>query len=376
MSSNKRSKFLFIIPMLMVGGTIVLLHSHLKHIDNSPVMTVAPWALATAVVRMGSVSKGFPALGKVVSATEVRIVPQISGTILKMGPREGGMVHKGDLIVSLDTREREADAGALKAKLASAVAVENNTRRELQREQRLFEEGGSSASTVEELQTRVHSDQASVRSLKKQMESLQIKISYGRIHAPISGRIAQRLAEPGDTVFPGKVFYTLTASQGGRVVVPVPLETVTRIKVGGKVELSLGGQSITAMITRINPSLDALSMGSLEIDLADRPFNLPHGAPVAARVLTAEAGPGLSVPIDALRPAGKKAQRTLFKVVAQPQPHVQLIPVEVKLCGKTHCIVEGQLGIGDYVVTARGSVLLQLHDGDPIIWTPATTEQP
>jgi len=375
MPDNKKKLFYLLVPLL-VGGTAALLHSRLKHVENSPVMDAAPWAVATDIVRQDSVSKGFPALGKVVSSTEVRIVPQISGIILKMGPRAGGMVRKGDMIVHLDTREIEADAGVLKARLVSAVAVQNNGRKELQREQRLFKEGGSSASAVEQYQTRVRSDQANVHALKKQLESLQVKLSYGHIQAPISGRVAQRLAEPGDTIFPGKAIYALTAEQGGRVVVPVPLDTLTRIQAGGAVELTMGGQRMSTRITRINPSLDTLSMGSLEIDLPARPFNLPDGAPVEARVITATAT-GLSVPSNALRPASTGAKRTLFRVVAQPKPHVQLLPVEVSLCGKTRCVIEAgvagnELHDGDHVVAAHGSVLLQLHDGDPIMPVSST----
>jgi len=371
---NKR-KLLFLIVLLMVGGATVLLHSRVKHIERSPVMDIAPWALRTAVVGEGSVSQGFPALGKVVSSTEVRIVPQISGTILTMGPRAGGRVHKGELIVQLDTRTLEADAGALKAKLASAVAVENNDRKEMQREQRLMQEGGSSASSVEQYQTRVRSDQANVHALKKQLESLRVKISYGHILAPINGRIAKRLAEPGDAVFPGKTIYTLTADKGGRVVVPVPLDTLTRIKPGGKVELSLGGQSMMARITRVNPSLDALAMGSLEIDLPRRPFHLPDSAPISVHVLTS-AATGLTVPVDSLRPAAKSAQQTLFKIIGQLKPHLQQVPVNIQLCGKELCVVAGDLHAGDHVVTAHGSVLLQLHDSDPVSVNQKVAVQP
>ncbi len=374
MINIKKKKYLLLIPLL-VGGTAALLHSRIKHVENSPVMDTAPWALETAIVNEGSTTRGFPALGKVVSSSEVRIVPQISGTILKMGPRAGGMVHKGDLIVHLDTRALEADAGSLNAKLTSAVAVKKNDRKELQREQRLMKEGGSSASAVEQRQTRLDSDRANVAALKKQLESLRVKISYGHIVAPIDGRVAMRLAEPGDAVFPGKAVYSLTAEQGGRIVVPVPLDTITRIQPGSKVELSHGEQRMIATITRINPSLDALAMGSLEIDLPGRPFNLPAGAPIAVYVLTAGAT-GLTVPVNSLRPAKKGAQRTLFKLIAKPKPHVQLLPVHVSVCSKSACVVEGALNAGDRVVTAHGSVLLQLHDGDPIVWTQNKAVQP
>jgi len=374
MLNIKKRWYLLLVPVL-VGGTAALLHSRVKHIEDSPVMNASPWALNSAAVHEGNVNQGFPALGKVVSSSEVRIVPQISGTILKMGPREGGTVHKGDLIVHLDTRALEADAGSLKAKLISAVAVEKNDRKELQREQHLMNEGGSSASAVEQRQTRLHSDRANVTALKKQLESLQVKISYGHILAPMSGRVARRFAEPGDAVFPGKAVYTLTAEQGGRVVVPVPLDTITHIQPGGMVELSLGSQGLNATITRINPSLDALAMGSLEIDLPQRPFNLPSGAPISVRVLTA-AATGFIVPVNSLRPAKQGAQRTLFKLIAKPNPHVQLLPVQVSVCSKSSCVVEGDLHAGDDVVIAHGSVLLQLHDGDPVIWPGKQDKQP
>jgi RND family efflux transporter MFP subunit len=373
--ANHKGKLLLLIIPILIGGTAALLHNNVKHIEDSPSIQPAPWALASDVVVQGRVEQGFPALGHVQSSSEVRIVPQISGTVLKMGPRQGGMVKKGDLIVHLDTRSIEADQGALQAKLASAVAVEKNNDKELKREQRLFEQGGSSASAVDQLKTRLNSDKANVRALKKQLESLAVKISYGHIYAPISGRIAKRLAEQGDTVFPGKVIYTITAEQGGRVVVPVPLDTMTRIHADGTVILTQGQQQFKAHITRINPSLDALAMGSLEIDLTERPFNLPDGAPVAAYVVTANST-GLTVPLESLRPAATTAERTIFKVVKQPTPHLQKMEVHVTLCGKARCVIQGALQAGDHVVTAHGSVLLQLHDGDAVLWHDRASVQP
>jgi len=373
---NRKKILKYVIPLLLIAITALLLNANLKQIDESPVMVISPWALQTVIVQTGLENKGFPALGKVVSSSEVRIVPQISGTVLKMGPREGGLVKKGDLLVHLDTRELEAVAESTQAKLASAIAIEGNNQKELLREEELFGEGGASATSVEQYQTRVRSGQANVRSLKKQLESLQIKISYGHIRAPINGRIAQRLAEPGDAVFPGKSVYSLTADQGGRVVVRVPLDTVTRIRIGGKVMLKLGEQQMMARITRINPSLDALSMGSLEIDLSERPFSLPSGASIAARVITEEAGPGLRVSVDALRPSEQKGERMLFKVVPEKQPYIQLTPIHVQLCGRYSCIVEGDLLAGDRIVVAHGSVLLRLHDGDKIMddWSSIAEE--
>lgn len=367
MKINKRKIALTLVPILLIAGTAALLHSHVKRIDRVPTMPRLPWALPTASVDVGSVVTGFPALGRVVTSSQIRIAPQIEGTVVSMGPRAGGRVRKGMLIVQIDTRQLEADLASLRAKRRSAQAVVENDRNELRREQALLEKGGSSASLVERYQTRLHSDLAQLHSLEKQIEALRIRISYGRILSPVDGRIAQRLAEPGDTVFPGKPVYVITANQGGRVTVPVPLDTVTRIHVGSEVRLSSGGQTLKAAITRVNPSLDKLAMGSFEIDLPERPFGLPDGAPIAAYVVTDRAGPGTTVPIDALRPASDGDERILFKVVPGHEPKLRMLRVDVRLCGRQRCLVEGQLQSGDHVVSAHGSILLRLHDGDRIL---------
>lgn len=363
---NDKKKFLF--PLLVVVltlGTAALLHSNLKDIKKSPTMARAPWALSTGNVTIEQVTKGFPALAKVVTSSEVRIVPQIGGTVLKMGPRAGGKVRKGDLLIRIDTRTLQAQASALEAKLTGAIASKKYDQNELQREQHLLKEGGSSASAVEQRETKLQSDIANVRSLKKQLEAIQVEVSYGNIKAPINGQISRRLAEPGDTIVPGKIVYALTASQGGRVIVPVPLNTLTKIAVAGQVELSIDKQKMMTSITRINPSLDSLSMGRLEIDLPQRPFNLPDGAPIAARVMTASRS-GITVPVQALLPSANSGHRKLFKVLPGKTSHLKLISVTVELCNEFRCVVEGTLKLDDAVITAHQSILLQLHDGDPV----------
>jgi len=374
--NTKKILTYYVLPLLILLLTAALLHNKIKNIEENPTMVMAPWAVDTDVVVLSIEDQGFPALGKVVSSSEVRIVPRISGTILKMGPREGALVEKDDLLVQLDTRELEAMAASLKEKLVSAVAVEENSLTELKRNQKLLLKSDTSISIVDQLETTYRANQANVRSLRQQLNSEKVKISYGHIIAPISGRVANRAAEPGDTIFPGNPVYTLNAVEGGRVIVPVPLSTLTRISTGGKVQLSLGARKQEATITRINPSLDALSMGSFEIDLTSRPFDLPSGAPISARVVTAEAGPGLSVAIDSLRPSQQANERSLFKVNESDNPHIQLIKVQIQLCGEQRCIVDGNLQEGDRVVTAHSSVLLKLHDGDRVLnsWSEPLSE--
>jgi RND family efflux transporter MFP subunit len=368
MSLFSSGKIKYLLFPLLIAAAALILNRNLKHIEDEPVMHQAPWALSVAVATRGSVSSGFPALGRVQSSSEVRIAPQISGRILELGPRAGGRVSKGDLLVHLDTRELEASRDALKSKLASAIAVAEHDRRELKREQKLFREGGSAASAVEQWQTKVRGDRANVRSLREQIQQVEVKISYGHIRSPITAAVSRRQAEIGDTAMPGSILYVLSARRGGRVVVPVPLRTLTRIQPGGAVEMSHAGQTMIGHITRINPTLDQQAMGSLEIDLPLRPFDLPDGAHIPARVVTQTVDDAVIVPRNALLPAADDYRRTLFMVVPAGGGFIlKRVRLQMRLCGAEGCAVSGDIQPGVQVVTGHGSVLLQLSDGDPVL---------
>ncbi len=368
MSRFSFTRIRYLLFPLLIAAAALILSRNLKHIEDEPVMRRAPWALHIAIATRGSVSSGFPALARVQSSSEVRIAPQIGGRILKLGPRAGGRVGKGELLVHLDTRELEASRDALKSKLASAMTVVAHDQRELEREQRLLHEGGSTASAVEQWQTKLHGDRANVRSLREQIQQIEVKISYGHIRSPITATVARRQAEIGDMAMPGRIIYVLNARQGGRVVVAVPLETLTQVQTGGTVELRHAGQSMFVHITRIHPTLDAQAMGRLEIDLPRRPFDLPDGAPIPARVITHRIENAVIVPRNALLPAANDEKRILFRLVpAKDGFTLKRVRARVRLCGNEGCAVSGDIEPGAQVVSEHGSVLLQLSDGDAVL---------
>jgi len=364
--TSKRVKFL-VFPLVVIAS-LIMMNAFVKDIKDEPVMTQAPWAVDIGMASQGQVTVGFPALGMVQSSSEVRITPQISGAVLALGPRAGGSVKKGDLLVRVDTRELEAGKDSLISKLASAKALFEHDSKELQREQRLFKEGGSAASVVDQWVSKVRGDKANVGSLQKQIDQIKVKIAYGLIRAPIDAGIAQRLAEEGDVAMPGKPIYILTSQQGGRVIVSVPLETLTYLKPGSEVHLKQGSELMLTTITRVNPTLDKLAMGSVEIDLPARPFGLPDGAHVSARVISKIVSNAVIVPEHALLPSSNENQRSLFKVLKKDQKLVlEKLKVRVPLCGQEGCVVEGRIQAGDPVVVAHSSVLLKLNDGDTVI---------
>jgi len=363
-----------VVVIAVIVFAFVLLHTRLKRIEDAPAMTSQPWALQVATVKTGTVSNGFPALGRVESASDVRLIAQIGGIVEEVGPRAGVDVEQGDLLVDLDTRDLQAQAASVAAKVTEVRSAVDRDRNELARERTLQAEGGSSESAVEQWETRFHADLANEQALQKQLTSVQVKISYGRVLAPMAARVAERLVDNGDTINAGKLMYRLTSDSGGRVVIPIPQDTSVAVRPGTLVELKSANDTVRVSVNRVSPSLDDLSMGEVEVDMPKRPFGLPDGAHLAARVITQQVDNSVVVPRAALVPSSDEHDRVVFKLSRDEPPYLQRTDVHVTLCGLEGCAIAAGLSAGDQVVIANGNVLLLLHGGDALFASPAAGE--
>ncbi len=354
------------IAIIIVVVFFIVLHKLKRDPMQQPPMQLQPWALQTGLVKTGNINAVFPALGKVESSSEITLAPQIGGRVLALGPREGAKVKQGQMLVKIDTSEIIANKNALKAQLLGAINAAQTAQRDYERAVKLKANNFVAESVLDAKKAKKLSTLATVKALESQIKSLDIKTSYGRLTAPLDARVMYRNVEIGDRVFPGKPVYKLSAQNGGRVIIPVPLSTLASLKPGSKVELISDGQVQGAKITRINPALDRFSMGSLEVDLPQRPFNLPDGSPISVNVFTHTLTNSLVVPTDSLMPSNDPIHKTVFVVLNTTPQKLQKVPVELKLCGREGCAVKGALSDGYVVVTAHGSVLLKLHDGDTV----------
>lgn len=365
--AKKKTRLLTISAVVVLAAVIALVGIRIREIRHVPSQTLLPWALDTAPVARGSVTWGFPVLGTVSTAGEITITAQSPGTVLKMGPREGVAVRKGDFLAQLDTRETEEMIAGFQARLEAAKADAQQQEDELAREESLFKEGGSSATALEGRRTASIAAQQNVSSLERQIAALDVRKQYGLILAPAEGVIAARLREPGDVCMPGQPIYRLTAAEGARVQVQLPQSVVEKIGPETLLEIYHGNDTQTVHLDRIYPSIDAHALGAAEADLTTPPFGLPSGARIAGRVILQKRDNALIVDRGALISGADTTKARLFKVIMRNDTtSLQEVPVTIDLVGKSGVAVIGNLSPNDRVVVAHESVLLKLHDGDPV----------
>jgi len=291
-----------------------------------------------------------------------------------MGPREGVTVKKGDLLVRIDTSAIEKKIHSLQSQLIAARAEATRTGHELVREEKLFKDGGSSATAVDSRRTAAVTAKQEFASLEHQIAALEVEKGYGVIKSPVNGIIAARLAEPGDMCVPGHPLNEITAAGGALVRVELPQSILHQVRPGAPVVLSYGDQQMTVPVSRIFPSVDARALGYVEADVDSIPFDLPSGSRIDARLILRRVSDGFRVPYGSLLCGEGGGRCNVFTIVQKDKEKgkniLKMVPVKVRLRGHDAIAVTGALKDGDQVVVAHESVLLQLHDGDPVTVVP------
>lgn len=357
---------------LLAGG--FLLHAHrIALLQAVPPPEKFPWALRTAKVEKRDLTAGFPVLATLSSQTEVVIIPQISGVIHRMGPREGQTVEKNLLLVEIDVQEIDNQLAALEADRLAAEGEAVLQESELQRMEALLPKGFVTQEAVDQRRTTLQTAKQRVKQLQGEIDALKTRRKYGTIVSPVDGVISARIQEPGDLAAPGREIYRITASAGAKIGVTVPQQVAARLREGSEISISHGNQSLTLAVSRVFPSLDALSMGRAEADLDRIPFGLPSGARVPGRVIQDRWPDALVVPRTALFLAANGETATAFRLIpaaGSDFASLERVVLTIIGSGREGVAVSGDISEGDIVVLAQENQLLQLADGDPVIAEP------
>ena len=166
------------------------------------------------------------ALGTVTPIASVAVKPRVDTEITDVHFRDGGMVKKGDLLFTLDSRAIEAQAKQIEGQLAGAKANLEQAERDVTRYTDLVAKSATTIVTLQNARTQVNIWRAAVDSNTAQLENLRIQIDYCTIRAPISGRASMAAVKVGNIVRQADVSPLATIIQTAPVYVTFALPQV------------------------------------------------------------------------------------------------------------------------------------------------------
>jgi multidrug efflux system membrane fusion protein len=141
--------------------------------------------------------------GRLEAVERVDIRPRVAGTIQAVHFREGALVKKGDLLLTIDPAPYAADVQRAEAQVGAAQAKGAQAKGEQERSQRLWSEQAISKRELDERANGQREADANLRGAQAALQTAQLSMDYTQVRAPVSGRVGKLEVTVGNLVAAG-----------------------------------------------------------------------------------------------------------------------------------------------------------------------------
>jgi RND family efflux transporter MFP subunit len=335
-----------------------------------PVVELAQTDVVRAEVR--ELQRGVPVSGSIRAVNSAFVKAKVPGELLELTLREGDSVRAGQVIARIDRIEGQARVQQAQEQADAARAQIDIAERQFNNNQALVDQGFISKSALDNSQNSLTAAQATHKAALAAVDLARKGLEDTVLRAPISGVVAQRLAQPGERVaVDGKILEIVDLS---RLELEAALSAADSValRVGQDATLQVEGspRPVAARVARINPSAQAGSRSVLAyLSIADT-AGLRQGLFAQGTVRIGQAS-GLAVPLVAVR-------------TDRPAPYVQVVE-DGKVAHKPVQTGErGDSGKEPWVAVqgvAQGATVLlghvgPLREGTLVKFTAAPASQP
>jgi len=214
------------------------------------------------------------AAGTVEAERRTMVSSRILATIRTVHVTAGQQVAVGDPLIELDDRALAAAVEQAQRAVDAAAATQARRGSDFERASRLLREGVLSRSEFEQSEAAAKVAVAELESARQALEAATVARSYAVITSPVSGRVVDRLADPGDTAAPGQALLAIYDPTALRLEAPVREALAARLAVGDAVRVRLdgGADTVAAEISEIVPQAEAGSRSVvIKVRLPPRP---------------------------------------------------------------------------------------------------------
>lgn len=284
------------------------------------VMAAAPRAaVASVVVEARETDLTLPVEAIVEAVRQATVAAQISGRVVDMRVDAGQRVKAGEVMMRIDAREVAGPAAAAQAALVQARAA--------------YERAKSLHARQFISQAALDQAEAAWRAAQGAATAAGATLSHAAVTAPISGVVAQRLAELGEMASPGRPLVKVFDPKSLRVIATIPqyaLEAVHKSR-NARVEFPESGRWIDAVRIEVLPAVDARShTATVRLYLPENAEGVTPGMAARAHFITGK-GRKLTLPPVAILRRGEIT--AVYVLDARGQPRLRQVRLGERVAG-------------------------------------------
>src|SRR5262252_1055897 len=161
---------------------------------------VAPPVVTVSAPIQQDVDTRLQFLGQFSAVDQVELRAQVGGTLTQIGFKDGDVVHKGDLLFTIDPTPYQIKLSEATAQLESARARLDLANREFVRAQTLKRTGFGNIENADQRAADQRADQAAVDDAEALVRDARFDLDHCYITAPFTGRIGSHLVSVGNLI--------------------------------------------------------------------------------------------------------------------------------------------------------------------------------
>ena len=200
----RRRAFLWgiLIGFLVLGavGIVAWRAASLQHRPVRRGRNLGTQPVGITTIKTGDIRLIIDALGTVTPLATVTVQTQINGVLVKVGFKEGQLVHTGDFLAQIDPRPYQVALEQFQGQLERDRAALKQAQMDLARYQGLQHLDAIARQTAEDQVWVVQQDAGTVALDEAQVKAQQLNLVYCHIASPVDGRVGLRLVDPGNYV--------------------------------------------------------------------------------------------------------------------------------------------------------------------------------
>jgi len=345
--SFRRILWVGVVAVVLVGLAIPKISASDEGGEASVRGSQQPLGVDAYVVQPTTVQDQLTTTGTLRADESVELTSEAAGKVTSIQFEEGSRVEEGQLLLTINDAELQAQRKRLEYRLQLA-----EDRR--QRQERLLEEGGVSQEAFDQTTNEVN-------VLEAELELVEAQIEKTRVRAPFSGTIGLRYVSEGSYISPQTRIAMLQSVNPIKIDLSAPEKYSGRIQTGAPISFTVRGSDARyqGRIYAIEPQI---STNTRSVQLRARAENaartLRPGAFADITVVLGTVDDALTVPAFAVLPE-LGGQQVFVVENGQAQPR----SVETGVRTDSTVQVTRGLSVQDTVIT---SGIQQLRPGLPI----------
>ena len=141
--------------------------------------------------------------GRLEAVERVDIRSRVAGTVQSVHFREGALVAKGDLLITIDPAPYAAEVDRADAQVVAAQARVSYARSEFERAKRLLDERAIAQREFDERNNAQREADANLRAAQAALQTARLSLGYTQVRAPVAGRVGKLEITTGNLIAAG-----------------------------------------------------------------------------------------------------------------------------------------------------------------------------